>query len=309
MRLKVGSCEWSHSMRGSQPKRKSFSGWAASPYHALSRLTMYWRKWRPVAGGLALVRDVRIQRVMNSVGRGLGQIAGQEVVQGRDVGRALDAGMAPHGQDAAARPADIAEQELHDAPGADHLGAGGMLCPAQGVDQHARPLATGVCAEELGNARQLLRRASAHLRDHLRGISREVAFQDLEDATGMLQGRVAYRLAIEVGRHLRSRGGCGSGPAVDGIAVDPLLLLSPVSPDDPAGPARPSSSRAVRAGVVAERALVAPVSAHHIIDAGLRVEAAEQAVQVLGVLEALLDQGRRIGVMQDVFLEPAVMSQ
>ena len=32
---------------------------------------------RPVAGGLALVCDVGIQRVMRSVGRGLGQIAGQ----------------------------------------------------------------------------------------------------------------------------------------------------------------------------------------------------------------------------------------
>ncbi len=51
------------------------------------------------------------------------------------------------------------------------------------------------------------------------------------------------------------------------------------------------------------------MSAHRVIDAGLRVETAEQAAQVLGVLEALLDQGRRIGVMQDVFLEPAIVGQ
>ena len=75
----------------------------------------------PVAGGHAVVRDVGIQRIMGPVGRGLGQIAGQDVVQGPDVRRALDAGMASHGQDAATRTADVAEQELQDAPGSDHL--------------------------------------------------------------------------------------------------------------------------------------------------------------------------------------------
>ncbi len=179
----------------------------------------------PVAGGQAVVRDVGIERVMGRVGRGLGQIAGQDVVQGRDVRRALDAGMAAHRQDAAARTADVAEQELQDAPGTDHLRARGMLGPAQGVDEDARPLATGVGAEQLGDPRDLLRRAAAHLSNHLRGISGEVAFQDLEDATGVLQGRVACRLVVVVGRHLRSRRRVRPGPAIDGVAVDSLAVL------------------------------------------------------------------------------------
>ena len=66
---------------------------------------------------------------------------------------------------------------------------------------------------------------------------------------------------------------------------------------------------AVPRGAVPERAFVAPVSAYRIVDAGLRVEAAEQAAQIFGVLEALLDQGRRIGVVKDVFLEPTIVSQ
>ena len=143
------------SIRGSQSNRKSFSGLGGVAVPRLEQADDELAEVGPVAGGHTFVRDVGIQRVMGPVGRGLGQIAGQDVIQGRDVGRALDAGMASHGHDAAARPADVAEQELQDAPAADHLRAGGMLRPAQGVDQDARPLATGVGAEQLGNAHEL----------------------------------------------------------------------------------------------------------------------------------------------------------
>ena len=150
--------------------------------------------------------------------------------------------------------------------------ARGMLGPAQGVDEDARPLATGVGAEQLGDPRHFLRRASAYLRNHLRGIPGEVAFQDLEDATGVLQGRVACRLVVGFGCHLRSRPGVRPGPAIDGVAVDPLAVL------------RRELRRGGRIGptllgAAAGRALVAPVSAHHVIDAGLRVKSAEQPAQ------------------------------
>jgi hypothetical protein len=193
-------------------------------------------------------------------------------------------------------------------PPADHLGAGGMLGPTQGVDQDARPVSTRVGAEKFGNPRHLLGRTAAYLSNRLRSIAREVAFQDLEDTTGVLQGRVAYRLALEVGCHVRSRGGTRASPAVHGIAVDSLGVLPPIP--QRSGRAGPIVLRsAVRAVLVALRTFIAPASAHDVVDAGLRIEAAEQTVQVFGVLEALLDQGRRIGVMQDVFLEPAVIGE
>ena len=44
-------------------------------------------------------------------GVGHGQVAGEEVVEGGDVGRPLDAGVAPQGEDAAARPPDVAQEE------------------------------------------------------------------------------------------------------------------------------------------------------------------------------------------------------
>ena len=69
------------------------------------------------------------------------QVAGQQVVERRDVGRALDRRVAAHRHDAAARAADVAEQQLEDRAGADHLHAGGVLRPADRVDERGRALA------------------------------------------------------------------------------------------------------------------------------------------------------------------------
>ncbi len=175
-------------MRGRQLYAEVILGSRGVPVPRLEQADDILAEVGPVAGGHTVVRDVGIQRVMVPVGRGLRQIAGQDVIQGADVRRALDAGMTSHGQDTAARTADVAEQELQDAPGTDHLRARGMLGPAQGVDQDARPLAARVGAEKFGNARELLRRAAAHLGDHLRRVPGVMALQDLEDATGMLRG-------------------------------------------------------------------------------------------------------------------------
>ena len=49
-------------MRGSQPKPKSLSRVAASPYHAFSRLTMYLSKLRPPARSRAMAHDVAAER-------------------------------------------------------------------------------------------------------------------------------------------------------------------------------------------------------------------------------------------------------
>ena len=78
--------------------------------------------------------------------------------------------VAAHRHDAAAGPADVAEQELQDAGGADDLHAGGVLRPADRVDDGAGALAAGVGAEQLGHPHELLRRAAAHLATTISGV-------------------------------------------------------------------------------------------------------------------------------------------
>jgi formate dehydrogenase major subunit len=68
----------------------------------------------------------------------------EQVVEGWDVGRALDRRVAAQGQDAAARPPDVAEQELQDRAAADDLGAGGVLRPGHRVGERRRPVAPGI---------------------------------------------------------------------------------------------------------------------------------------------------------------------
>ena len=76
-----------------------------------------------------------------------------------------------------------------------------------------------------------------------------------------------------------------------------------------AGPRRVIGSGAV--GVFARRTLVAPVAFPGVVFAGLSVAviAAEQARQVLGVAETFFDDCRGVGVVEDVLLEPAVVTQ
>src|SRR5437868_481917 len=61
------------------------------------------------------------------------QVAGQDVVESRNVGRSLNAGVSAEGKDASAWPADISEEKLENAGGTDDLHTCGMLCPTDGV--------------------------------------------------------------------------------------------------------------------------------------------------------------------------------
>ena len=65
------------------------------------------------------------------------QVAGQRVVERRDVGRALDRRVAAQRDDAAAGAAHVPEQQLDDRGGADDLDADGVLRPADRVGERA----------------------------------------------------------------------------------------------------------------------------------------------------------------------------
>ena len=116
----------------------------------------------PHAGVGPVELDERVERrVRLRVGHR--DVPRQDVVQRRDVGRALDVGVAAQRQDAAAGPADVAQQQLHDRRGADVLHADGVLGPADRVDDRRGSLATGVLAQRLGHLEEVLARAAAHL--------------------------------------------------------------------------------------------------------------------------------------------------
>ena len=107
---------------------------------------------------------------------------------------------------------------------ADHLHAGGVLRPPQGVDDGAGPLAPGVAHSSSATRVQLLRRAAAHLGDELRRVASEMALEELEDAVWVLQGRVAWRLAAGLGCHFAATRGA-AGCRRRWRAVDPLAVL------------------------------------------------------------------------------------
>ena len=210
-------------------------------------------------------------------GAGRVQIAGQEVVERGDVGRALDGGVAAQGQDAAAGPADVAQQELQDRGRADHLHAGRVLRPADRVADGRR------CGpgprrwpERLGDLQERLARRAADLLDHLRRVAGVVPAEDLEDAARVLQGRVGAR-----------RPGQLADPGAEGRGVVEL-------------------AHRLVAGPLARLGVVAP--GRRVVLLALGVEAGEEAGEVLGVLELLGDQGRGVGVGDEVVAGRTVCS-
>ena len=125
-------------------------------------------------------RDVRVE--VRGGGRGHRQVAGQQVEQRGDVGAALDAGVAAQGEDPAAGAADVAQQELHDRPGADVLRAHAVLGPAHAVDQRGGAFPAGVGRPGVADRAERVLRHAADLLDELRRVAREVPFEDLVDA-------------------------------------------------------------------------------------------------------------------------------
>ena len=118
-------------------------------------------------------------------------VAGEDVVERRDVGRPLDRRVAAQREDAAAGAADVAQQQLDDRGGADDLHADGVLRPADRVADRRRALAAGVAAQRLGDATGTRRAVhAAHVGDELGRVPAVVALEQLEDAARMLQRRI-----------------------------------------------------------------------------------------------------------------------
>ena len=151
------------------------------------------------------------------------QIAGQRMIERGDVGAALDRGVAAQRQDAAAGPADVAEQHLQHAGGADDLHAHRVLRPADRVDDGGGPFSIGVRDQRLGDLCECLFGAAADALDHLGRVARVVPLQDLEDGIGILERGIFFRTARnELRKFIRI-----VGDGLAGVDVDRIPLVAP----------------------------------------------------------------------------------
>ena len=202
--------------------------------------------------------------------------------------------MAAQGHNAAAGPAHVAEQQLQDAGSAYDLHAGGVLRPAQRVGNASGPLASRVAAEQFRDAHKLFRLAAAHLGNDLWGVAGEVPAQNLHNAARMLQGRVA-----RCGCYVLVRRGICFAAAILGVATRAVRVFR--------GLRLRRMLRPVLLCVAGRGLLVAPMAPLGIIGVVLLVEAAKHACQIFGIPETFVDDGRSIGVGQDVFMKPTVV--
>src|SRR5205807_2357409 len=98
-----------------------------------------------------------------------------------------DRGVAAERHDAAARTAEVAEQELQQRAAADDLYAVGVLGPGDRVGERAGPVSTRVRQERLGHLDDLLLRRAADPLHHLRRVAAVVPLEELEHAVWVLQ--------------------------------------------------------------------------------------------------------------------------
>src|SRR5918999_6033094 len=90
-------------------------------------------KVRPPAAPGSLVLEVALPRIVVFVRVRHRQIAREDVVEGGYVRRALDGRVPAQRHDAAARTADVPQEELEQRAAADHLHAVGVLRPRDRV--------------------------------------------------------------------------------------------------------------------------------------------------------------------------------
>ena len=100
--------------------------------------------------------------------------------------------------DAAARPADVAEQELDDRRRPDDLAADGVHRPADRVHDRADSICRAGGADDVGDPEEGVFRASRDSGDGLRRVAVVVPLQKLKDRPRVLERRIAADVAIGV---------------------------------------------------------------------------------------------------------------
>jgi hypothetical protein len=147
-----------------------------------------------------------------------------------------------------------------------------VLRPPDRVDDPTRPLAPRVADHRLGDLDDLLRRDAAHAGDQLGRIAAEVALEEPQDAARMLEGLVEL---ASLGGHPRARH--------LGERLRRVL-------------AHAGGERRIAAAAIQPR--------RRVVHPRRRVEPREHAAEILGVPEALVDDGGRVRIAQDVLAKP-----
>ncbi len=122
------------------------------------------------------------------------EIARHVVVEHRHVARALNVRLAAQCVDAAARLADIAEQELQDGERPDSLHAGRVLGHPERVEDGSRP----VLRHRLRDLPDLIGRNAGDPLAHLERVPRDEGLQAREHAVRVIQAPGDTRLALRV---------------------------------------------------------------------------------------------------------------
>ena len=274
----------------------------------------------PVARRQRLGLEVVLERVVRLEGRRRRHVAVDAVVEGRDVGAALDGSVAAQGEDAATRPAHVAQQQLEQRRRANHLDTVGVLGPGHGVAEGAGAVGARVGRQRLGHLEEDVLRAARHPLDHLRRVAREVAADNLEHAARVLQRLVALGRGLAQRAHQfvkrRPLGDLLVLPAGLALLVLParltlrrLLVLLTRLDALLARLGRVGGAALVangRAAVLPGLAVVRGLEPVHRVALVLH-QAGEHAVQVLAVLVVVVDDGRGVGVVDDVLAEVLVV--
>ena len=98
-------------------------------------------------------------------------------------------------QNSAARSPNVPEKQLQDCSRTDDLHTLRMLRPSHGVTNRSSLLRSRGGSKRFRCFQKHFFRHSAIAFDHLRGVSREMTFQHLEDAARMFQRRISFKLA------------------------------------------------------------------------------------------------------------------
>ena len=126
------------------------------------------------------------------------QIARQHLGVEALVGDALHVGVAAQRVDAAARHAQVAQQQLDHGHGADVLRTDRVLGPAQGVADGHGPVGRRGLGDQLADLEEVGLRRPGDLAHHLRRVAGVMPLQDLEHAVRTLQGLVHLDEALAV---------------------------------------------------------------------------------------------------------------
>src|SRR5215831_19829210 len=101
--------------------------------------------------------------------------------------------MTAQGENPAAGPSNIAEQELKNRSSPDDLDAFCLLRPSDRVTNRCRLIGTGSTHELIRNSLKQFVRNAANRFNHFRRVTSEMAFELLKNATPILECQVAFR--------------------------------------------------------------------------------------------------------------------